>query len=59
MIFRIILNWQFILPSAPLDQRTRRGLVVHPLLPCGSSLTYREMPEARCGRWLYTYWYYY
>jgi len=22
-----------------------------------SSLTYREMPEARFGRWLYTYWY--
>jgi len=40
-----------LLPVAPPDQGTRRTMVLHTLLPCGSSLTYREMPEARCGRW--------
>jgi len=42
---------QFILPVAPPDQGTRRTMVLHTLLGCPSSLTYREMPKARCGRW--------
>ena len=45
------MGHKFILPVAPPDQGTRRTMVLHTLLPCGSSLTYREMPEARCGRW--------